>query len=220
MDKKIVIFGTTSYSYMLSQYIHENRLGSVVAFMVNKDYMEDKTSFFEYPLFPFEQIEGFCDMQSTEILIGLGYHSMNTSRERIFKEVREKGYKIAQLIHPSSIIETTDIGEGNIILSGVYIGKNSKIGDANIFWNNCNISHDARIGNFNYFSPSFTSGGFVTIDNNCFFGINSAVRSSVKISNKTLVGAGCYLNSNTNPEDVYVPARATRLKHKSTEMNF
>ena len=145
---------------------------------------------------------------------------MNTIREKIYKEIHKKGYEVESFIHPTALIESKKIGEGNIILEKSFVGPHAVIGNGNIIWNGVNISHDAIIGDFNCFSASTTIAGNVTIKNNCFFGINSCVKNELKISDKTLLGAGCFLNSNTNEEDVFVNEKAAvKLPIKSTQMS-
>ena len=219
MSKKFIIFGNIEYSYMIAKYIEETTDDKVLAFTVDKKYI-DKPCFNEFPVIAFEEIENHYSSKEAEFIIGIGHKSMNSVREDIFNRIKSKGYNIGNFIHPKAIVEASEIGEGNIILCGAYIGKNAKIGNANIFCNNCNISHDAVIGDFNYIAPSVTFGGFVNVENKCFFGLGAIVKNGLSIANSTLIGAGAYIDKDTEPCDVYVPARAVKLKYKSFEMNI
>lgn len=219
MKTKIIIFGNTEYSYMLAKYIEDTNHGSVLAFTVDKQYINEP-HLHEFDVIPFEEIKNYYSDNDIEFIIGIGYKSMNSVREAIYNKIKRNNYKVGTFIHPNAIVEASEIGDGTIVLSGAYIGKNAKIGVANIFWNHCNISHDAIIGDFNYFAPSTTFGGFVTVKNKCFFGLGSIVRNGLTISDSTLVGAGAYIDTNTEPHGVYVPARSTKLQHKSLDMNI
>ena len=213
------IFGNTQYSYMIAKSISEFNGDKILAFTVDQRYISD-CYFHEYPVIPFEEIESYISVDDVEFVIGIGYKAMNSVREAIYNRIKRKNYRIGSFIHPNSIIETSSIGEGNIILSGAYIGRNAIVGNANIFWNNCNISHDANIGDFNYFAPSAVLGGFVNIGSKCFFGLGCIVKHGLSISDSTLIGAGAYIDTNTSPYDVYVPARSSKLNYKSSEMNI
>lgn len=219
MNKDIIVFGNTEYSYMIAKYIEELNGNKIIAFTVDKQYI-DKPYLHELPVIPFENIENQSAIENVEFIIGVGYKSMNSVREKIYNILKKKNYQVGSFIHPKAIIETNNIGEGNIVLSGAYIGKNVEIGNANIFWNNCNISHDISIGDFNYFAPSSTFGGFVNIKNNCFFGLNCIVKNGISVSSSSLIGAGAYLDVDTDPFDVYVPPRSLKLKYKSVDMNI
>ena len=219
MKRDIVIFGNTEYSYMIAKYMSEINGNRILAFTVNKKYI-DKPYFHEYPVVPFEEIEKLFSPDDAEFIVAVGYKAMNSVREAIYNQIKLKNYRIGSFIHPNSNVEAAKLGEGNIILSGAYIGRGTVIGNANIFWNKCNISHDAVIGDFNYFAPSAVLGGFVKISNKCFFGLGSIVKNGVSISDSTLIGAGAYIDRSTAPADVYVPARSVKLSYKSSEMNI
>ncbi len=219
MTKDIVIFGNTEYSYMLAKYVKKYQGRTVIAFTVDKEYINEPY-LHDIPVVPFEIIENLFSPQAVDILIGIGYKKMNTIRENVYHRIKNKSYTIASFYHPDAVIETTDIGEGNIVLSGAYVGIDSTIGNANIIWNNCNISHNAHIGDFNYFAPSASFGGFVDVEHHCFFGLNCTVRNNITIAASTLIGAGAYADKSTQIGDVLVPARSTKLDRKSFEMNI
>lgn len=219
MKKNIIIFGNTEYAYMIANYIKEFNDHKILAFTVDEKYITSQF-FHNIPVIPFENIEKHFSLDNVEFVIGIGYKAMNSVRESIYKRIKEKNYLVGGFIHPTAVVETTEIGEGNIILSDAYIGKNANIGNANIFWNKSNISHDATIGDYNYFAPSVTFGGFVNVQNNCFFGLGCIVKNGLTISDSSLIGAGTYLDRNTEPFDVFVPERSVKLKYKSTNMNI
>lgn len=215
MGKKVIIFGNTYFSVMIYNYVKQYTTLDVVAFTVDKKFISSST-ICGTPVVPYENIVDLYSPIKYSFLLGLGYNHMNDLRKNKFLSVKEKGYYIESFIHPSSNISNCSIGEGNIILENVFVGPQAFIGDGNILWNGCNISHDAHIGNYNYLAPSTTFGGKVTVNNNCFFGVNSSIRSNVSIASYTLIGAGCYLNNSTAEHDVYVPSRAVHLKDKSS----
>ena len=217
MAKKIIIFGASSFSTMIAEYIKRFTDKEIVAFTVNKEYLKN-SQLINLPVIEFENIEEKFNPSDYSFINAIGYTKMNTVRENIFYNIKEKGYTIEEFIHPSANICADKIGEGNIILENVFIGPHAIIGNGNIIWNGVNISHDAQIGNFNCIAPSTAVAGNVTIKNNCFLGINSSIKNGLTISNKTLIGASCFLNKDTNEEDVYIIENsAKRLDIKSSD---
>lgn len=216
---KIIIFGNNKYAMEIAEYIQKFTDSSLCCFTVNKEYITEN-EILGLPVIAFENIEEKYETSQYKVLIALGYKNMNSLRENVFEQVQNKGYEIEGFIHPSALINTKDIGVGNIFLENVFIGPHTQIGNGNIFWNGANISHDANIGNYNYFSPSTTMAGNVKIGNNCFLGTNCTIKDGVTISNKSLIGAGCYLSIDTLDNEVYVPARAVKLDKTSNQMNL
>jgi UDP-3-O-[3-hydroxymyristoyl] glucosamine N-acyltransferase len=137
---------------------------------------------------------------------------MLTIREIVHNEIAQAGFEVETYIHPTAYIaKSATIGLGSLILPNSYIGPSTKIGVGNVIYDNAKISHDAEIGNFNWFA--FCScAGTVTIGNNCFIGMNSTLKSNIRIGNSTLVGASSYVSEDTDEFDVIVPPKSKKNK--------
>ena len=69
-------------------------------------------------------------------------------------------------------------------------------------------------------APALIIEGKTIVKNNCFLGIQSAVRGNRILEDYTLIGAGAYMNHSTQKEGVYVPARTVRLENKKSKDFF
>lgn len=219
MEKKqCIIFGTTDFGKMLRYYMEKFTDTKIAAYAVDGAYKETD-NYDGLPVVEFEKMEENYSADKYLLMLALGYSKMNNIRGKKFYEAKEKGYTLASFIHPSAGQSYAEIGEGNIVLENVTLAYGSKIGDGNIVWNGCQISHECVIGDFNYFAPGVVVAGKTIVKNNCFLGINSAVRGARTLEDYTLVGAGCYMNNSSTPYSVYVPARSICLENKrSTDM--
>ena len=168
------------------------------------------------PVVEFENVENIWNPDEHEMIICVGYSDMNRQRQIKFKEVREKGYHIVGYRHPSSIVLTDDIGEGNIIMEGAVIGQSCKLGEGNVIWPMAHIAHHTTVGNYNFFTISCAIAGNITIGNNCVFGNNCTVKNGITIADYTLVGAAAYVRYNTEMCGVYVPAKTYQLLGKES----
>ena len=54
------------------------------------------------------------------------------------------------------------------------------------------------------------SGG-VEIGDSCFIGVNATLRDHVKVGERCVIGAGCLISSDAEPEGVYVGAAAETI---------
>lgn len=217
MDK-CLIFGQNYFSEMMREYIEQYMDKEVVAYIVNKKYIEADT-LGGLPVIPYEEFEEIWEPNEVSILVTAGYKGMNGLRQKISDEVTAKGYNLQSFIHPSANIYADKIGDGNIVLENATLGMHSKIGSGNIIWNGVNISHHVEIRNFNFLAPSSVVGGNTYIGNNCFLGLNATVKGGLKVDDYTLVGASAYLEQNSKKYAVYVPGNREALKDKmSLEM--
>lgn len=216
--KNIIIFGPNDLGRLLKFYIDTTDKRNIVAFTVDREYMESE-SFLGLPVIPFDEIETYFSPDEYEILLAIGNKRMNEIRKNKFFECKQKGYTIASYIHPNCSFHCEDIGEGNIFLEKCMIYPFSKIGNGNLCWDHVLISHDCKVGDFNTFSSYADLCGYVTIGNNGYFGKHCILNDGMNVSDYTLVGAGAYAKKDTKEYDVIVPARSVVLDtKKSTDL--
>ena len=111
-------------------------------------------------------------------------------RRRIAEELKTRGAKFANLIHPSCVIaEDATIGEGNIISPYSILGPKAVLGNFNGLTSYSAISHDCVVGDFNSFS-SVVVCGYCHIGNNNTFYIKSTVAPSITVGNDCIIQAG------------------------------
>ena len=196
MKKKVIIFGTSIFSQVVFQTIVQEDLAEVVAFTLNKNYI-DKTEFEGIPVIPFEELDKKYDMSKHEIIIALGYKRMNDIRKDIYLKCKELGYSIYTLISRNALVYTNNIAEGSIILPLAFVGPYVSIGECVILWNNVSICHHSKIGAFTHIAGGTTVGGETNIGSNCFIGMNCTFKNGIEIGDRTFVGANSYMNQNT-----------------------
>lgn len=216
--KKLVLYGNSQFTKLLKYYIENDSDREVVAVTVERKYISSNT-FEGLPLVAFEECESYYSPEEYEILVCIGYSKMNTIRQEIFKKCKNKGYHIASYIHSSAIIaDNVELGEGNIILENTLIQPFCKIGDGNLIWYKVSVAHDCSIGDFNTITGMSSISGIVKIENNCFLGNNSTIKDKINLKSYTLVGAGTYINKDTEKYGVYVPQRTIKIDKSSLDI--
>lgn len=218
-NKKIVIFGDTMFSEELKNIISlECGNDKVIAFSIDSKYKKSE-EFCGLPIYPFEQLEQYIDVTNTEILLTIGYNNMNQLRKIKYEECKSRGFMVHTYISQKAIVYSDKIGEGCIIMPGVYIGPFTTLGICNVIRSGCVLSHHEKIGDFNWIADGCTYGGRVVQDNNCFVGLGSTIRNSVSIADQTFIGAHSYLSSNTMKEGVYI-GNPAKIKPNTTSHNI
>lgn len=216
--KKIIIYGNNEFAKLLKYYIETDSDKNVEGFVVDEKYITEQY-IQGIQVVPFEKCEIYYPQDKYEILIGVGYSKMNTIREEIFKKCKNKGYNISSYVHSTAkISDNVKLGEGNIILEDTLIQPFTKIGNGNLIWYKVAIGHDSLIGDFNTFTGMSSISGIVNVGNNCFIGNNATVKDKIKIANYTLIGAGTYINKDTDEYGVYIPQRNIKLDKKSLDI--
>lgn len=182
----------------------------IIAFCVDRDHIS-KSTLAGIPVISMDELSLLYPPDSYRLALGIGYKKLGDIRRNIFNRCKSQGYEFINYIHPSTHIDRTMImGEGNIVFENVVIQKDSLIGNANLFFSNCTIMHDNIVGCFNTFAAGSVSNGSVKVGDCCFIGSNSTLRDSINLAYHTLVGAGVYVNHDTE-DNMAITANASNI---------
>ena len=73
------------------------------------------------------------------------------------------------------------------------------------------IGHDAKIGNYSYMAAKSTIGAYTTVEEGCFFGINSCVRENLIIKSWATVGMGAVVINDVKKKQTVVGNPAKKI---------
>ncbi len=216
--KDVIIFGNTQFSELLYYYLEKDPRYCVRGFTIHEKFIEEKQ--FKNRVIPFEKLECYYPKEDIQILVSIGYTKMNENRKNICEMLKCKGYQLAEYRSLDAIIETEEIGEGNIILEGTIIQPFVKLGNFNIIWSGCNVSHHSVIEDYCFLAPSVSIAGNVRIENNCFLGNHATIRNRVSIGHHALIGASAYVDECIGDFAVFVPEKSRTLEKNSLEIRL
>ena len=91
MKRKCVIFGTTDFGKMLRYYFEKYADVQIVAYTVDKAYLESDT-YDGLPAVAYEEVEKAYPPTEYTMVIALGYKKMNQIRQQKFEDAKRKGY--------------------------------------------------------------------------------------------------------------------------------
>jgi len=205
--KKVVIFGTTMFSSQL-RVILEQEGRDVLGYTVDNIY-KDSDFFDNRPLFPFEELETYVNIDDVEVALTIGYNRMNDVRKDKYLECKRRGVSVMTFISKDAQVYTNEIGEGSIIMPGTYIGPCSKLGVCCVIWPGSVLAHHNLLDDYNWVASCCCYGGGASSGKNCFLGIGCTVRNNLYLAEYTFIGAQAYISKETIPRGVYlgVPAK-------------
>lgn len=220
MQKKLIIIGASTSAKIARFYFEKDTTYRVTAFSVQKEYLKNPT-YEGLPVVALESLHQTHPPSEYECFVAIGYSKMNSIREHLYLEVKRMSYVLPNYISPQCTFLTSEsIGDNNFILEDNTIQPFVSIGSNNVFWSGNHIGHDVKIGDHNFISSHVVISGYTEVENNCFLGVNSSLHDSIKIRNKTLIAAGAVISTDTNEEDVIVPAKSVTLTKKSIQLGF
>lgn len=161
---------------------------------------------------PFEQFQREYPPQDAEIVIAMGEPAHKIA---LYKKVKECGYRLANVIHPTAYISpAARLGEGVIIQMGCMVSVDVTVGNNVTLEQYVVVAHDAVIADHAQLSAFVMAAGHCKIGEGTYIGIGVPIRENVEIGAGTVVGMGSVVQRDIPCNVIAMgnPARAVKEK--------
>jgi UDP-perosamine 4-acetyltransferase len=141
----------------------------------------------------------------------------NALRRRLNLRLREIGFALPSLVHPSALISpSATLGEGVVVMPGAIVNACAVIGNFAIVNSGAIVEHDCWVGEASHIAPRSVMGGGCTIGDEVLFGIGAVARPLSSIGARAVVGAGAVVAGTIEGGTtvVGIPARSRAGQHK------
>jgi sugar O-acyltransferase (sialic acid O-acetyltransferase NeuD family) len=216
MNKKVVIFGIQDYAELAHYYLTNDSPYHVAAFCVNEQYLPESGMFKELPVVPFENIESIYPIGDFSFFAPMSPNKMNQTREKVYNDIRNKGYNLISYISSRASIFKNEIGENCFILEDNTIQPYTRIGNNVVLWSGNHIGHHGEIKDHVTFTSHVVMSGHCVIGENSFLGVNATLRDRITLGKGTLVGMAAAITKSTDEWSVYVGNPAKKLEGKNS----
>ena len=217
--KKLIIIGVGETGLIAYEYFEFDSIYEVVAFSVNEEYIIDE-SVNNLPVVPFETLEQKYSPIEYEIYVAISSEKLNRSRIKIYKEVKEKGYKCASYVSSKAFVwKNVKIGENSFIFEDNTLQPFVDIGNNVMIWSGNHIGHNTTIKDNCFISSHCVISGFCEVGENSFLGVNCTIEDNTKIAKDNFIGACALIRKNTNEKDFY-QVKQTELSKVDTHKLF
>ena len=211
---KVVIFGLLDTAELAHYYLESDSEHEVVAFTVSREYLKNK-EFRGLPVVAFEDLATVYPPKKYHLFAPMTAKKMNTLREQIYKEGKEKGYDFITYISSKATVCDNEIGENCFILEDNTIQPFTKIGNNVVLWSGNHIGHHGIIKDHVFFTSHVVLSGHCIVESNCFFGVNATIRDYTHLAQGSLIAMGASLTIQETEEwGVYVGNPAKKLEGK------
>ncbi|MFD2567793.1 acetyltransferase [Pseudotenacibaculum haliotis] len=213
-QEKLIIVGTGDYALMAHFYLKEAY--DIVGFSEEAAYKK-KEEILGIANYDFEELTQVFKSEEIKILVAVGPNKVNTVRQRLYEEVKQKGYECISYIHPDAYVwDHSKVGENSFIFPNVTVEPFAEVGNNCIMWSGAILAHHSTLEDHCFMAPGAAVSGRTVVKNNCFIGINSTVRDNVVVAEKTIVGGGAVIKKDTEKDGVYSATRTELYNSDST----
>ncbi len=214
---KVIIFGILDTAELAHFYLTHDSEHEVVAFAVNREYINEAASFKGLPLVAFEDVETIFPPSEYHFFAPMTGRGMNKNRERVYLEAKAKGYPFISYISSKVTMFGNEIGENCFILEDNTIQPFTTIGNNVVLWSGNHIGHHGRIDDHVFFTSHVVMSGHCHIGSYSFFGVNSTIRDYLNVAEGTLLGMASALYKDSEPWGVYIGNPPKKLGKPSYE---
>ena len=118
----------------------------------------------------------------------------NEERASWYQFCKSAGLNTPSIIaRSSSVDDSAELGEANIVCEQAHVGSECFIGNNNIINSGAIVEHESMIGDHVHCAPSSTVCGRSKLGDLCFLGASSVVIEGLELAAKTTLGAGAVL---------------------------
>jgi sugar O-acyltransferase (sialic acid O-acetyltransferase NeuD family) len=217
--KKLVIFGDSAFAEVAYELFTHDSPYEVVAFCVDKAYLQ-KTELFGLPILAFEEIETQFPPAECDMYVALVYNQLNRIRRAKYLAAKAKNYRLASYVSSrASVWQNVKIGENTFVFEDNTIQPFVKIGNNVVLWSGNHIGHHSSVADHCFISSHVVISGFVNIGESCFLGVNSTFANNIDVGADCLVGAGALVVKNL-PLGALVKGTPSPIDAVSTHQKF
>jgi sugar O-acyltransferase (sialic acid O-acetyltransferase NeuD family) len=217
---RVVIFGLQDYAELAHYYLEHDSAHEVAAFCVNREYLPAGGTFKGIPVVAFEDVAQTHPPQNFRFFAPMSPKRMNRDRERVFNEIRGKGYRMISYVSSKATCFGNEIGENCFILENNTLQPFTSIGDNVVLWSGNHVGHHGRIHDHVTMTSHVVMSGHCEIGAYSFLGVNATLRDGIQIGEGTFVAMAAAVMKRTEPWSVYKGNPAVRLDMPSTELKL
>tara|TARA_B100000963_G_scaffold109706_1_gene95500 strand:+ start:16545 stop:17237 length:693 start_codon:yes stop_codon:yes gene_type:complete len=208
--KKLFIFGNGEFAELAKYYFENDDKYSgikIEGFCISDEQYKEKT-FLNLPVVPLSEAERVYPKDQYNGFVAISYRKLNENRKTIFKDFKNKGYKLESYISSDSHNASFSHGENCFILENQSIQRNVCIGNNVFIWSSNHIGHSSTIQDNVYISSKVCIGGGVTVGQNSFLGMNSTVSDGVTIGKRVFVSMGSIITKSVNEDCIVIEGQS------------
>ena len=191
----IIIIGTSSTAEVILHFINRYSLYNVLGFAVDRKY-KDKDSFFGLPVFCIEELDFVMDKNIDFLFVAMQWNNLNSDRKNVYLQLKKEGYKFANLISPTALINGNIVGENCWIADNVVVDYGATIADNVFIKVGASVLENVKVEKHCFIGGRSLIGGAAIIGEQSFVGLSAVIFDKVVVGRKCIVGACTALKRN------------------------
>lgn len=185
----IIIIGNSSTAKTAYCFITKYKLFHVIGFAIHERFITTK-EYCGLPLFSIESLDKIIDKEKDYVFVAIQWNYLNRVRKDIYNELKQKGFKFANLVSPTAVINGNIRGNNCWVADLAIIDFGAEIGNNVFIKMQAMIGPSAQIEDHCFIGACSRIGGASRIGVQSFVGISATIFDEVHIGTKSIIGGG------------------------------
>ncbi|WP_037088170.1 acetyltransferase [Neorhizobium vignae] len=215
--KNVIFAGNAVTAEILNSYLSRDERYHVICATVDDQFV-DSGHCPDLKTVAISRLPAKCSPSEATIIMAIGYHDLNRTRESMFHRLKSMGYQIETYIHPDAKIHTTiPLGEGSVVLPGALVEPEVTVGTNTMIWGNVTVAHHSHVAENCWIASGAVISGKVHVGRNTFVGVNATITNGLTVGEYCVIGGGALITKNSKPSSVHLARSAEQIRYSSQD---
>lgn len=209
MKRNVLLIGAGGHAKNVIECIDKEKYSIIGILDKDEDHIHESVNGIEI-IGTDKNIQYYYDNGVDCAVIAIGHMGMPFVRDRIYRKLKEVGFDLINVQHPTGYISpSAELKDGIVIMPGVIVNAEARIGSNVILNTRSIIEHEVVVENNVHIAPGTVIAGAAIIGKNSFIGAGSTVIQGITIGRNVIIGAGSVIIRDVpdNTKVVGIPGR-------------
>lgn len=190
MMEDIILLGLGGHAHSVVDSIEQEGKYNIIGFLDIKE-MQGKRYKDYRVLDTDDALHLYFDRGIRNAFIMIGFMGHGDIRNRLYKQLKDIGYTLPNIIDKTSVVSrSVELEDGIFVGKNAVINANAKIGRMCIVNTGAVVEHDCIIGGFSHVAVGSILCGGVSVGEQTLIGANATVLQERTVGNRCIIGAG------------------------------
>lgn len=186
MSKRVIVIGAGGHGRSVAEAILLVGRDELVGFV--DDGADANATVWSYPILGRKDSLHTLRAQADAVVVAIGN---NAVREKLHARVREAGFELLSVIHPTAFVSpTATLGAGCAVMAGAVVGTEAQLDEGVIVNCGATVDHHCRVDAFGHLGVNACMAGGSVLGHRAWMQAGSALGYGVQVEDDAVLAPG------------------------------
>ena len=186
MSKRVIVIGAGGHGRSMAEAILLLGRDELVGFV--DDRADANAKVWSYPILGRKDSLHTLRALADTVVVAIGN---NAVREKLHARVREAGFELLSVIHPTAFVSpTATLGAGCAVMAGAVVGTEAQLGEGVVVNCGATVDHHCRVDAFGHLGVNACMAGGSVLGHGAWMQAGSALGYGVRVGDGAVLAPG------------------------------